>query len=163
MFLRNSLSLYLFAGVLSVSFAQSTPIILKVESKESLAGEVICLHITGTNFRRILSTQYSLQWDPSVLTFAGLTNFKLPFMNKENFGVQAVDKGVLTCMWIDNSLKGVNLVDDSPLYQICFRVTGRSGASSAIKFTQKPTPFESVNLEERLVTINPVAGNIKVR
>ncbi|GDX45020.1 hypothetical protein LBMAG24_03470 [Bacteroidota bacterium] len=84
-------------------------------------------------------------------------------MTKENFGVQAVSKGILTCMWIDNSLKGVNLVDDSSLYQVCFKVIGKSGGVSGIKFTQKPTPFESVNLEEKLVTIQPVSGTIKVK
>jgi hypothetical protein len=84
-------------------------------------------------------------------------------MTKENFGVQAVDKGIITCMWIDNSLKGVNLIDDTSLYQICFKVVGKSGSTSAIKFTQKPTPFESVNLEEKLVNIQPVAGSVKVK
>jgi hypothetical protein len=49
------------------------------------------------------------------------------------------------------------------LYQICFKVVGKSGGVSSIKFTQKPTPFESVNLEEKLVTIQPVSGNVKVK
>ncbi len=156
--------LLLFVSCISnFSLAQTAVITLKMESKDVASGEIICLNVSGSNFRRILSTQYSIQWDPAVLAYSGLTNFKLPYMTKENFGVQAVDKGLITCMWIDNSLKGVNLVDDSSLYQICFKVVGKSGSASSIKFTQKPTPFESVNLEEKLVTIQPVAGNIKVK
>jgi hypothetical protein len=146
-----------------VSLAQTAVITLKIENKEAAVGEVICLNVTGSNFRRILSTQYTVQWDPAVLTFSGLTNFKLPYMTKENFGLQSAEKGLITCMWIDNSLKGVNLVDDSSLYQICFKVVGKSGTASGIKFTQKPTPFESVNLEEKLVTIQPISGNVRVK
>jgi hypothetical protein len=153
----------LISGISNYGNAQTSAITIKVDTREATAGEVICLNISGTNFRRILSTQYSIQWDPAVLSYTGLTNFKLPYMTKENFGVQAVDKGVITCMWIDNSLKGVNLVDDSQLYQICFKVVGKSGSTSSIKFTQKPTPFESVNLDEKLVTIQPVAGSVKVK
>lgn len=163
MLTRISFLIFFFSGISNFTFAQTSGITLKVESKESAPGEIICLNISGANFRRILSTQYSIQWDPAVLTYTGLTNFKLPYMTKENFGAQAVDKGIITCMWIDNSLKGVNLVDDSSLYQICFKVVGKSGSTSAIKFTQKPTPFESVNLEEKLVTIQPVSGAVKVK
>lgn len=163
MLTRFSFLIILFVGFSTFSHAQTAGITLKIDTKEASSGEVICLNISGTNFRRILSTQYSMQWDPAVLTYTGLVNFKLPYMTKENFGVQAVDKGIITCMWIDNSLKGVNLVDDSSLYQICFKVIGKPGSTTAIKFTQKPTPFESVNLEEKLVNIQPVAGLVKVK
>jgi len=163
MLTRISFLILFFSSVSNITFAQTSVITLKVESKEAVSGEIICLNISGANFRRILSTQYSIQWDPAVLAYSGLTNFKLPYMTKENFGVQAIDKGIITCMWIDNSLKGVNLVDDSSLYQICFKVVGKSGSTSGIKFTQKPTPFESVNLEKKLVTIQPVSGVVKVK
>jgi hypothetical protein len=162
--LTRIFSFLFFVTAFSISsLAQTSTITIKIDSKEASSGEVICLNVSGSNFRRILSTQYSIQWDPAVLSYSGLINFKLPYMTKENFGIQSVSKGILTCMWIDNSLKGVNLVDDSSLYQICFKVVGKSGGVSSIKFTQKPTPFESVNLEEKLVTIQPVSGNVKVK
>lgn len=163
MLTRISFLILFLLGISSFAYSQQPGITLKIDSKEVASGEVVCLNVSGTNFRRILSTQYSIQWDAAVLTYTGLTNFKLPYMTKENFGVQAVDKGIITCMWIDNSLKGVNLIDDTSLYQICFKVVGKSGSTSAIKFTQKPTPFESVNLEEKLVNIQPVAGSVKVK
>ncbi len=38
------------------SFAQTSTITLKIDSKEASSGEVVCLNLSGSNFRRILST-----------------------------------------------------------------------------------------------------------
>ena len=69
---------FLFFVTSFSSFAQTSTITLKIDSKEASSGEVVCLNVSGSNFRRILSTQYSIQWDPAVLSYSGLTNFKLP-------------------------------------------------------------------------------------
>jgi hypothetical protein len=76
MLTRISFLIFFFSGISNFTFAQTSGITLKVESKEAASGEIICLNISGANFRRILSTQYSIQWDPAVLTYTGLTNFK---------------------------------------------------------------------------------------
>ena len=89
MLTRISFLILFLLGISSFAYSQQAGITLKIDSKEAASGEVVCLNVSGTNFRRILSTQYSIQWDAAVLTYTGLTNFKLPYMTKENFGVQS--------------------------------------------------------------------------
>jgi hypothetical protein len=104
-----------------------------------------------------------LRWDPKVLEYTGVQNFKLPFLTKDNFGVMGIKKGFLTVVWIENNLSGATLADGSPLYQICFTVKGKTGSSSSVSFSPTPTPFEAVNSKEQLAKVTVVNGSVTVK
>ncbi len=142
-----------FAGTLTLSG----------EQLEAATGEEICMKVKVADFSEVLTMQYSMRWDATVLEFTGLRDLSLPFLTENNFGAHRVGEGILTFVWIDNSLKGVNLPDGSSIYQVCFEVTGKTGSSSAFQITGDPTPLESVNKQEKLLKINPVAGSVTVR
>jgi len=126
-------------------------------------GETVCIDITVAGCEQLLSMQYSLRWDTNVLEFKGLKNFKLPYMDNTNFGLNNTGKGLLTAMWIENALKGITIADGSSIYQICYLVKGKSGQFSSINFVDKPTPFEAVNFQSQLVGIKTVDGKITVK
>ena len=146
------------------SVAMTTEAItLAVEQKSVKAGELACLKFSVGNFQGILSTQYTLSWDPAILSFQKMQNFGLPYMDEQDFGIPLAKQGKLTCVWIDDSLRGVSLPDGSVMYEICYRVNAAAaGKSSPVEFVQKPTPFESVNLEEKILGISPVNGGVTV-
>lgn len=155
-----ALVLVLFAGV---SFAQSSAITLKAEKKTAAVGSKVCVNVSADNFSKMLATQYSVRWDPKVLEFSGVQNFKLPYLTKENFGLGNVKKGFLTVVWIENSLKGADLAATMPMYQLCFTVKGKAGSSSNITFSPTPTPFEAVNSKEQLAKVSVVNGSVSVK
>lgn len=139
-------------------------ITLEAEKKTGSVGNEVCVGIMVSNFQKILSTQYTLKWDPTILNFAQVRGFNLPLMTTQNFGLVHKDKGLLPCVWIDNSLRGVNLTDGAKIYEICFiPKSGSLGKTSPIEFTETPTPFESVNLDERVLTIVPQSGSVTVQ
>lgn len=143
--------------------AQSSAITLKAEKKTAAPGSKVCLNISAEHFTKMLSTQYTLRWDPKVLEYTGVQNFKLPFLTKDNFGVMGIKKGFLTVVWIENNLSGATLADGSPLYQICFTVKGKTGSSSSVSFSPTPTPFEAVNSKEQLAKVTVVNGSVTVK
>ena len=132
--------------------------------KKGKPGETACLPVTVSGFTKLLSTQYSIKWDPSILTFESVQSFKLPFFGPANFGQPNPDGGVLTCVWIDNNLSGITLSDGAPIYEVCFNISAsaKSGAA-AVEITNQPTPFESVNYDEQILTINPIAGGVEIQ
>ena len=153
----------------TASAGQSRPeivgeITLAAEQKTVQAGESFCMKFSVANFLGVLSTQYTLSWDPAVLKFEKLQNFKLPYMNEQDFGLPLAEKGMLTCVWIDDSLRGVTLPDGSPMYEVCFQADeGAAGKSSMVAFVEKPTPFESVNVREKLLQVKPLNGKVMVK
>jgi hypothetical protein len=126
------------------------------------AGATQCYDVKVADFKNILATQYTLQWDKNVLAFAGLKEFKLPYMSNENFGLSLAPNGTLTAVWIDNSLKGVTVPDNGAIYQICFKAVGKSGQSSAISVTGSPTAIEVVTVGDQVWGIKASNGRITI-
>lgn len=126
------------------------------------AGATQCYDVKVADFKNILAMQYTLQWDKNVLSFAGLKEFKLPFMGNDNFGSSLAPNGTLTAVWIDNSLKGVTLPDNGAIYQICFKAIGTPGQSTAISVTGSPTAIEVVTVGDQVWGIKAVTGRITI-
>jgi len=127
------------------------------------AGSTVCVPVHIIGMRRMLSMQYSVKWDSKVLELVDIKNFRLPGMTKENFGMNQAAQGILTTLWLDNSIKGVDLPNGTPMYQLCFRVKGKAGTSSVVQILQKPTPFEAINKFEQFVQMSGVSGKVTVR
>jgi len=130
--------------------------------KKAKAGGEVCLPLRAQGFEKLLSNQYTIKWDPKVLEYKELKDFILPGLGMQNFGTNRVAKGIMPFVWIDNSLRGVSLPDDGTLYTICFKAVGKAGQSSTVALVDQPTAFEVVNVQEKLVDLNPGAGTVTV-
>lgn len=135
---------------------------LSVANQSIKSGQTSCLDITVADFRSLISMQYSMKWDPAILEFQEVKGFTLPHLSAQNFGTHRVQEGILTSVWIDNSLKGQTLSDGAPIFQVCLKAVGNAGQTSTFAFLEQPTPFEVVTVEEKVVSINGVEGMIKV-
>ena len=139
-------------------------ITLSLGQVNAKVGETICVPVSVASFQQILSTQYSINWDPNLLTFKGFKGFQLQGMGAGNFGTPLAPKGILTCVWIDETLKGVSLPDGTVIYEVCYEVNANAGGQGIpIQFSDQPTPYESVNLQEQLMEIIPINGGIQVK
>jgi len=137
-------------------------ITLIAQNMKGKQGEVVCMGIAAGDFKNMLSMQFSMNWDPKVLTFQEVRNFTLPHLNKDNFGAHLKDQGVLTCVWIDNNLQGITVDNGDPVFEICFTLNGPKGSVSAIDFSENPTPFEAVNFAEEVYSITGIQGKIEI-
>lgn len=115
---------------------------LYIESTEANAEDELCIPVKGKNFDRIVSTQYTLRWDPNVLKFNRLTEFKLKALSAQNFNTTKADKGLLIKSWFDPAIQGITLADGEDIYSICFETIGESSSESYIYFSGDPTIIE---------------------
>ena len=143
--------------------AVKTNLTLSAPQKTVKPGQTVCLDITVADFRSLISMQYSMRWDPAVLQFQEVKGFGLPHLSAQNFGAHRITEGILTSVWIDNSLRGVTLNDGAPIFQVCLSVVGKSGQSTTFSFVDNPTPFEVVTSKEEVVSINGAEGLIQVQ
>ena len=163
MYFKNILITLTFLGFAGLCMAQSNAITLKAEKKTAAPGSKVCVNISVDNFSKMLSTQYTLRWDPKVLEYTGVQGFKLPYLTKDNFGTVGIKKGFLTVVWIENNLKGADLANGAAMYQVCFTVKGKTGSTSSIAFSPTPTPYEAVNSKEQLAKVSVVNGSVSVK
>lgn len=143
--------------------AQQAPIGISIDDVKVQNGEQICLPVHLFNFRNMLSMQYTIKFDPDILQFVGVIDQQLPYMNTNNFGLHNAQRGEITVVWIDNSLQGVTKAEGDPAYTLCFYVKGPTGTQTEIRFTDKPTAFESVNVNEQVIPINTKKSTVKIQ
>ncbi len=141
----------------------SDVLFLKLGQQEAQAGSTVCVPVMAKGFRSLLSMQYTIAWDPSILAFKQVKGFGLPHLSAQNFGATRTAEGVLTVVWIDNALKGVTVSDGSPLYSVCFEAKGGSGQRSPVQIVDTPTAIEVVNLGEEIVGLDSEAGAVTVK
>lgn len=103
-------------------------------------------NIRVRQFNKIVGAQFTLAWNPSVLTFDSVGQFGLPFTISSNFGLQSAQQGILRFAWSEEGLKGIDLKDDVTLFSIFFRPVGQVNATSLIQFVDTPTMKEVVDV-----------------
>lgn len=126
-------------------------------------GDLIFVDVNISDFEKVVSMQYSMNWDPTVLQFEKVQNFKLKDLSQENFGVKEIRDGNLLMAWFDQSVQGVNLVDGTNIYQVVFRVIGDSAAKSKIRFSGKPLVTEVMKADGTPVYFNKINGSITLK
>ena len=131
-------------------------------NKQAPSGAGLCVPIQVKGFVNLIAMQYTLAWDAKVLEFKGVDKPGLPYLDQADFGFNRVKEGLLPFVWINDALQSTTISDGSTIYEVCFKVIGSSGQSSAIRFIEQPTPFEVVNINEEIEQLNPVEGKVVV-
>jgi gliding motility-associated-like protein len=121
----------------------------------------VCMEIKINDFLDIVTLQFSINWDPSVLKYEGTQNYNLENFNGSNVaGPEAPlnDPGQATVLWFDPTTLGVTLDNGTSIFEICFLVVGDCDATTGISFTSDPLPIEVSN-ETEVVDVSTVTGD----
>ncbi len=127
-------------------------------------GSTVCVQIDVSDFTDVLSFQYTIDWDPTVLQLptpisASVNN--LGALNDIFFG-PASPTSSLTVSWSDASFMGQSLADGTGIFEICFDVIGAAGSSSPITFSGSLTQVEVLNPMFQVLGFNGQAGSVTV-
>jgi len=134
-----------------------------IASDESAAsGTNICVDVSVQNFNNILSMQYSMHFNPAIMTFSGVQGLNLPGLVASNIGSNNAASGDLTFSWLDPNVTGVTVPNNTVIYQVCFDVIGTSGQVSAFSFDGTPTTIEVIDGNSDPVNMVPTNGSVTV-
>ncbi|MEN0004312.1 MAG: cohesin domain-containing protein, partial [Bacteroidota bacterium] len=151
-------------GSISIeSTDEATQAVLRIGSTEGETGQLRCVDITAEQIEDLISMQFSIAWDPSVLDLETIfTDNGLPGFTSNNFGLNFVEQGQLAVAWFNPSLEPVTLDQGTELFELCFNLIGPSGSSSAINFAQTPTAIEFVNSNTNTMSFSGIEGTIAI-
>ena len=107
-------------------------------------GDNVCLPFTVENFNDVASMQFTIAFDPSILSFTNIQNFNsnFPDLSVTSFNTTQSGNGTITFFWFTADLSGVTVNDGSTVFEICFDVIGGIGECSPVSFENDPTPVE---------------------
>lgn len=142
--------------------AQAQSVSFTAGSATALAGDQVTIPVTVAGFTDVTSVQFSMTWDPAVLSFSSTSAGEIS-VGGGNFGDPSGtgDPGVLTVSWNDTDGEPTTVADGLAIFSITFDVVGNEGASTNLAFADSPTAAEvSVNLAP--VAFESTAGTISV-
>jgi gliding motility-associated-like protein len=105
-------------------------------------GQNTCVDVSVSGFDCIVSSQFSIHFDPAIASFTGVQGFGLPGLTASNFGVANAASGTVTFSWFDQTTNGITLADSTVIFQLCFDAVGTTGQSANITFNSTPTVVE---------------------
>lgn len=128
----------------------------------STQGDTVCVRFTGQDFDNIVSMQFSIDWNSSVMiydTIRALNGF--PDLSEGN--INLINPGTMSFVWFANTdpVNGVTRADGVPLFEICFRLVGTSGSSTAITLDGTPTPVE-IGTSTGIIPLQSEPGTVTV-
>ncbi|MCB0638514.1 MAG: hypothetical protein KDC54_17915, partial [Lewinella sp.] len=115
------------------------------------SGESFCVPVTVDNFTNINSLQFTVVYDPAVLTFTGASNFNTQMATLGNLGPGLFNEtipgqisfgqwNVGDCADLGNA--GITLFPDGQvIFELCFTATGGYGQQTEICLGNAPMPI----------------------
>ncbi|MCD6067063.1 MAG: hypothetical protein K0S33_1889 [Bacteroidetes bacterium] len=159
----NTLPLVLQNGSVTVqSAAPSNNVILKIDTISGTQGSQVLVSVRGVDFTNINSFQGTIQFNPSIATYAGIATYGLPGMTSSNFGTAQIASGKLSFTWFDGTLTGQSMANNAPLFTMKFNLTGSPGSQTILNFASGPTPLEVTDSLLNVLPTTTVDGKIKI-
>ena len=110
----------------------------------------------------MISTQFSIIYDPAALTFSSVGNFNLPNLTVNNFGTPPnVAAGITTVGWTDVSFNGINISNGTEIFEVCFTATGNVG-TYPVSIIGTPVSVEVLDVSENEVPVTIVNGAVTI-
>ena len=135
---------------------------LHIDSVSGNSSTQVVVPIRAIDFLNIVGMQGSIQFNTSVVTYAGVEQFNLPGFSAGNFGTSQASNGIVTFLWDDASLNGVSRADSSILFALRFNVIGIAGTQSAISFVNTPIPLQFIDAAFNIVSGSFFNGMVNV-
>ena len=118
----------------------TTDFTLTLGSVNVAPGANVCVPVTVDNFDNIVSAQFTIEFDETLVAFTGATNLQLPDLTVNNFNAPAALPGKIIFSW--NTSAPTSVADGSTIFELCFDALGQLGDSSPLNITGNPTSIE---------------------
>jgi gliding motility-associated-like protein len=123
-------------------------------------GETVCVPLTVENFVNMISFQFSINFDETILEYTGAQNFNLQGLTAANIGNPSA--GNLTISWLSDDLaNGTTVANGTPIVELCFMAIGNGGQVSPVETSGMPTPIEVTDVDGD-VDFNGVGGSVEI-
>lgn len=122
-------------------------------------GDVACLPVTVSQFTDIVSFQFSINFDTSMLEYDSAYAGALPGFDVNNVFIPQSPPGALTINWLEpgNAFDGETLPECEIAFYLCFRAKGDPGSVTPVEFSDDPTPVE-VSDKDGQIVMRSLAG-----
>lgn len=105
----------------------------------------------------LVGVQFTVKWDASELEFVGLERSDFPDIDGNSFGTRRTDEGLLTFLWYDPYLNGVDVSTEKTFFTIRLKIHAKPQSTASLRISDDPTPIVGYGTDGQ---INNITSNI---
>ena len=144
--------------------AQQDPVDLYATNSIEATGNIGTIEIKANNFTDIISFQASINWDPALLVFVGVSDFGITDFNENNFGTTTSSEGHVRFVWEPSDATAITLDDSTVIFTAQFEFISNQPQEVPVGFTdiisEPAFPIEFANSSFEILTVNTHDGSI---
>ena len=144
--------------------AQQEPVDLYASNSIEATGNIGSIEIKVNKFTDIISFQASINWDPSLLVFVGVSDFGIADLNADNFGTTDAGIGHVRFVWEPSNATALTIADSTTLFTAQFEFIPSQPQEVPVTFTDITSdpifPIEFANSGYEVLTVNTHDGSI---
>ncbi len=125
-------------------------------------GSLVCVPYTVTNFNDIVSMQYVMNYDNTVLSFNSISNINPSINGLSSSSFNSATPGTINFSWFDNTIMGVTVPDGTVIYEVCYDIIGSLGQSSTLSYSGLIEASQNQNGSTNTVPLTTLPGNVSV-
>ena len=146
-------------GLHSLLWSQPT---FTIDDTSADPGGTVSVNFKVKDFANIVGMQFSVNWDPTVLSYNSIANFSntLRDFDQSSFNTDQkfINVGQMVCQWFDMSAEPNTAPDGTILFTIDFDVVGAGGSSTTITIADEPRKIEVIDNNEVDIGLNSEGG-----
>jgi gliding motility-associated-like protein len=152
------------AASFTINMTACQDVVFNATDEFAAPGSTICVPISVSNFTDVLSFQYTIEWDPTVLQLPTPISSSVNELGPltDLFFGPASPTSSLTVSWSDADFSGETLADGTGIFEICFTVIGPIGSSTPITFSGNLTQIEVLDPSFQQIGFIGEAGSVTV-
>ncbi len=127
------------------------PLILEIENQRLEAGKEYKIHFKSNKIKSILGYQFTLEFDTDVLSFQNIHSTALEGLNRENFGLNHIDDGLITTCW--NHILPIKRTENDYIFTLQFKALEDAQLSNLINITSDLTQAVAYDQSEAQLAI----------
>jgi hypothetical protein len=109
-----------------------------------------------------VGVQFSVAWDPEVLSFLGVENVAMEGSLMGNFNQTQLDSGRIGYLEVDPALEPFDLRDSSILFTLRFESLVSVGTSTEISFADAPLANRTTDAQNQVIDTRLSAGTVNI-
>ncbi|MEO6189946.1 MAG: T9SS type A sorting domain-containing protein [Saprospiraceae bacterium] len=123
---------------------------IEIDEKNLVSGESYKVNFKSSDFADITGYQFTLKFNASAINFEGIEAGVLN-TNESNFGLNRLDKGIITTSW--NANTATSFGKDDVLFTLVFKATKSVKLSQMFSITSDVTTAEAYNSQNEIANV----------
>ena len=127
-------------------------------------GDIVCMDIEVNDFNEIISMQFSINWDSTVMIFDHVEGFNLPDFSATNVAgpdAPLLSEGQAAVLWFDQTVSGVTVPNGTSIFSICFELVGDCDDMTTVNITSDPLDIE-VSDNDDVLDVGTLPGDVTI-